>query len=75
MNIDTSTLTFGERVRFCRLIKKMTQDDLAKVTGISVRHIANYENDRSDPSLFNAGCIAKALGVSIDYLAGLTDEK
>lgn len=68
-------MTFGERLRECRKAKGLSCKALASKTGICVRSIENYENDRNDPSLFNVSCIATALGVSIDYLAGLTDEK
>lgn len=68
-------MTFGERLKECRKDKKLTRTALAKITGICVRSIENYEDDINDPSLFKISCIATALGVSIDYLAGLTDVK
>lgn len=74
MFIDTSKLTVGERINLHMFINKMNNKDLARLTGISANAIGTYVNGRNDPSLYNATRIAKALGVSLDYLAGLTDE-
>lgn len=68
-------MTFGERLRECRRAKGLTQEQLANAIGITDGSIANYENDRNDPRLFNVSCMATALGVSIDYLAGLSNKK
>jgi transcriptional regulator with XRE-family HTH domain len=47
----------------------MTQKQLAEMCGVSLTTISLYEHDKQDPSLFNATCIADALGVSLDWLA------
>lgn len=53
----------------------MSQADLAEATGISYSSISGYERGISEPSLFNASCIADALGTSIDYLVGRDNQK
>ena len=68
-------MTFGERLKECRQYNWLSISDLSKITGVSTALIRHYENDRSEPSLFKIACIATALGVSIDYLAGLSDKK
>ena len=68
-------MTFGERLRDCREYRSMTQTDLDKTVGVSPASIWYYEHNEVDPSLFTASCIATALGVSIDYLAGLSKQK
>ena len=68
-------MTFGERLKDCREKCGISKLQLAEKSGVTRRSIQNYESDLHDPSLFNVSCIATVLGVSIDYLAGLTDEK
>ena len=68
-------MTFGERLKDCRKTCGISQRQLADKSGVAYSSIQGYENDSHDPSLFNASCMATTLGVSIDYLAGLTDEK
>lgn len=68
-------MTFGERLRECRKAKYWTQQKLAEKSGVHINTIRYYEGDKGDPKLFNISCIATALGVSIDYLAGLSKYK
>lgn len=68
-------MTFGERLKECRKAKGMSRPALAEKSGVTIRSIENYEYNKADPSLFNISCIATALGVSIDYLAGLSKNK
>jgi transcriptional regulator with XRE-family HTH domain len=62
-------MTLGERIKFRREKLGLTRNQLAEVSGLSRHLIYKYESDLHDPSLFNATCIADALGVSLDYLA------
>lgn len=68
-------MTFGDRLRECRKAKGLTQEELATEVGLTKNMIWFYENEKRDPRLINVSCIATVLGVSIDYLAGLSDEK
>ena len=54
---------------------KLSQVELAEKSGVSKNTVNNYEREVCEPTLFNISCIATVLGVSIDYLAGLTDKK
>lgn len=57
------------RVREVRLQKGLTQHDLSGLTKVAQRHISLIENDlKPNLSLNVAKKIAKALGVSVDYL-------
>jgi transcriptional regulator with XRE-family HTH domain len=50
----------------------MTQADLARKTGLSTAVISQIVSGKTkDPRLSNVITIANALGVSLDYLAGL----
>lgn len=66
-------MTFGERLKERRKELGMTQLDLVKKSRVSPNCIGHYENDRCEPTLDSARCLAQALGVSLDYLAGLTN--
>ena len=63
----------GERLREMRENQKVSQRELARMCGIGDVLIYRYENGISDPSLRNLVTIAEKLGVSIDYLVGLSD--
>lgn len=53
--------------------KKISQEELAKQIGVHAPVIGRYERDEVKPSIETAFKIAKALGVSLDYLTGLSD--
>ena len=65
---------FAERLKEERQKKNMTQAKLAEIAGVSTQTISSYEKGGKSPNLDNAAAIAKALGVSLDYLAGGADE-
>lgn len=62
--------SFGERVRHHRKKMGIPLEKMAKIIGIDYVTLSNYERDIHCPSLFMATCIADALGLSLDYLAG-----
>ena len=65
---------FSERLRTVRTKKGLSQADLAKAIGVSAATISSYEtaNGAKIPALDKAEAIAEALGVSLDWLCGLT---
>lgn len=63
-------MNFGERLREARKRLGWSQLELAKKTGIRNDRISDYEREVNDPSFFIARCLADALGVSLDWLAG-----
>jgi transcriptional regulator with XRE-family HTH domain len=60
--------TPGERIRYIREKKKMTQDRLADAAGISKGFLSDVENSKRNISAQNLLQIANALGASVDYL-------
>ncbi len=63
---------FGKRVALKREERGWTTQDLVKETGISYQSLWRIERGQhKEPGVFTAARIAKALGVSLDYLAGL----
>ena len=66
-------MLFGERLLSTRKKKKISQDELAKRIGAHAPIIGRYEREEVKPSVEIATKIADALGVSLDYLTGLSD--
>ena len=64
-------MTLGEKIKALREEKDLSIKDAAELCGLSKTAICEYERDLHDPTLFSASCIAKAYGVSLDYLAGI----
>ena len=67
--------TFAHRLKVARVDARMNQEELAKASGVNVNGIARYELGETTPGLDKAAKLARTLGVTIDYLCGLTDER
>lgn len=61
-------MSFGDKVRHYRKLKKMTQRQLAERIGVSQRTIASYESCGAMARSTTLRRLADALGVSVDYL-------
>ena len=62
--------SFGEILKYLRLEKEISQDELAGQLDISRSAISFWENNQREPTLSNLILIADFFGVTIDYLAG-----
>ena len=63
--------TLAERIQHLMIERDISQADLARMTGITTSNIAYIVNGKTqDPRLGSVLAIAKALNVSLDYLAG-----
>lgn len=60
--------TLGSRIRAARTRKKMTQEGLGKATGVSRVSVTQWEKNQTRPEASRMVDVAKALGVSIDFL-------
>lgn len=68
-------MKFGEKLRLARKRKKLTQEELAKLVGVSKRTIVNYESGEIYPKerkMYTT--LAKALGLSPNYLLSEDEE-
>ena len=65
---------FSERLKQTRQSKNLSQSNLARMSGLNLRQYQRYELGEQNISLNKLIPIADALGVSIDYLAGRTDD-
>lgn len=67
-------MTFGEKIKTLRSQKKMSQTDLAKSIGVSLRTIRGWEVERRYPrdrELYNK--LSNSLGCDVSYL--MSDEE
>lgn len=65
----------GKRVRHARLAAKMTQEQLAELSGLKQFHISRIENgDIKDIKGDTIVRLARALRVSTDYLLGMDED-
>jgi transcriptional regulator with XRE-family HTH domain len=67
MSINKETI--GQRIRRLRESSKLSAQQLADSVNVSKSMIYHLEQDRHAPSLFTFMDIARALKVSLDYLA------
>lgn len=67
-------MIFNKRAKDLREDLDLTQDEIAKLLNVSRATVNRYENDKYDMKLTYAIELAKIYNVSLDYIAGLTDE-
>jgi transcriptional regulator with XRE-family HTH domain len=61
---------FAVRLRAAREQRELNQTELGKLAGLQPAAIGHFEANRRKPSFANIRALAKALGVSSDYLLG-----
>lgn len=66
-------MTLGERLKTRRKQLGYSQHELADLTGISQIQISRYEQDANMPTSDMIIKLSRALGVSADWLLGLTE--
>ena len=71
MKNDIQT-TVGENISECRKRLGLTQDELARKLGKSVKTVQRYESGTVDLPISILAEIAEALDVSVNYLIGYT---
>ena len=66
--------TLSERIEFALEIRNMKQADIVKATGLSSGLVSQICSGKTtNPKLNHIMAIAKALNVSLDYLAGMKE--
>lgn len=68
-------MTFGERVKRFREGLGISQEVASGLCDISQRDWRRYENDETLPGYEALGKMAHGMGVSADWLLGLTAER
>ena len=73
--IDSSdNLTLGKRLKVLREERKLTQQDVADYCKIPVSSYANWEQDRSAPSIERIITLSKCMNVTTDVLLGVRQQ-
>lgn len=67
MPIDDLT-ALGQKMREARKKKDLTQQELADLSHVSVKQIANIEKGKMNPSYLILRALAKVLHISLDTL-------
>lgn len=67
-------MTFYENIRNIREDRGYTQKQLAEVLETTQQYYSDYENGKRDIPIRVYITLAKFYNVSIDYLAGITDD-
>lgn len=65
----------GQRVRAARIVRGLSQERLSDISGVSLKHIANIEKAKCNPSIEKLVMVARALGVSLDALLNPPSEQ
>ena len=65
-------MNFGRRFKLYRINNHLTQKEAADLLGIKSYQLANYESNRSEPSLKVLIGMSRVYGTSIDRLLGNT---
>jgi len=65
----------GDRLRIERERLGLAQQELGNQIGTGPNQIYRYEVGEAEPSPYQLARLAKALGVTTDYLLGLTNER
>ena len=68
-------MAYYQRIRDLREDSDETQQRLAEYLGTSSQHYGKYENGNAEIPFERAIMLAEYYGVSLDYIAGLTNNK
>ena len=69
----TNDVEFKDRIKELRVLKGLSQMQLAIITGISQSAIAKWELGKTEPTASAIITLAKFFDESTDYLLGLED--
>lgn len=62
---------FCKNLKSARIKAGMTQEQIASAVGVAVTTYSNWELGKREPNVLKIKALAKALGVTGDYLLGL----
>jgi len=73
MKIDKEIM-FGQQIKKLRMLKNLSQVDLANKLNVTKQSVSNWENENIMPSVDMLIKIAKYFNVTTDYLLGLSEK-
>ena len=59
----------GSKIKAARSAKKLTQEQVAELLGVSRQTISNWENEKSYPDIISVIKMSECYDVSLDYLS------
>lgn len=65
---NADAIALGKQIKAVRKAMKMTQDQLALKSNVSVKYIANIENEKQNPSFDILSAILHVLPLSLDLV-------
>ncbi|OME69657.1 helix-turn-helix domain-containing protein [Paenibacillus peoriae] len=65
--------TLGDRIKYLREKRAITQKELAKKTGLTIVQLSRYETDTRKPDPESLKSLADALETTSDFLIGRTN--
>lgn len=67
-------MSVGLRISSMRGYRRMTQEQLGGMVGVSKQTISNWEHDYRSPNADNIIALCRAMECTADYLLGLTND-
>lgn len=67
-------IVLGKRIKQARELKKMTQETLAEMIGVSRTAIARWESGETDPTVEHLISLSNLLDVNASYLLGTNNK-
>ena len=61
-------MSFGQRLKEFRKVKKITQEELATLLKIATPNISDYENGKTTPSIQSLQIIGNTYNLNLDWL-------
>lgn len=61
-------VSFGERIKELRKLKKLSQEQISEMCDVSVSCVSRWENDNLSPNNHHKKLLARALGVKVNDL-------
>jgi transcriptional regulator with XRE-family HTH domain len=71
--VEILSKILAQRIKEARRLKSLVQEDLARSLGVTVGTISGYERDYREPDLKTLARLAEILGVTTDYLLGISN--
>lgn len=65
--------SFGDNVRECRKLKKLSQQKLGELLGFSARTVSDWECGNTEPDVKTIKALSKILDVSLEELFDFDD--
>ena len=73
MKINDLYIAIGNRIKYLREEKGITQQELGNLVNMTKMAVSHWEKGHSEPSIAQLILLSNYFGVTVDYLVGKTD--